>query len=69
LLRTIISMAGPFSTEELVQHTPLLDPLQTKSFIWNLVYRGELLTDLTQPLHFARTSLVYRGTSARHSQP
>jgi hypothetical protein len=67
LLRTIISMRSPFSPDELVQHTPLLDPMQTKSFIWNFVYHGELLTDLTQPLHFARTSLVYRGTCTTFS--
>jgi len=57
LLNMIISIGGPFSPEELVQQTPLLDPMQTKSFIWNLVYHGQLLTDLTQPLHFATTRL------------
>jgi hypothetical protein len=61
LLNTIISIGGPFSPLELVQRTPLLHPIQTKSGVWSLVYHGELLTDLTQPLHFATTSLLWRG--------
>jgi hypothetical protein len=61
LLNRIISIGGPFSPEELVQRTPLLHPIQTKSTIWSLVYHGELLTDLTQPLHFATTPLLWKG--------
>lgn len=61
LLNTIISIGGPFSPLELVQRSPLLHPSQTKSSVWNLVYHGELLTDLTQPLHFATTPLLWRG--------
>lgn len=47
LLNTIISIGGSFSPKELVQRTPLLHPIQTKSFVFHLVYHGELLTDLT----------------------
>jgi hypothetical protein len=61
LLNTIISIGGPFSPLELVQRSSLLHPIQTKSSVWNLVYHGELLTDLTQPLHFATTPLLWRG--------
>jgi hypothetical protein len=61
LLNTIISIGGPFSPLELVQRSPLLHPIQTKSSVWNLVYHGELSTDLTQPLHFATTPLFWSG--------
>jgi TnsA endonuclease N terminal len=61
LLKTILSIEGPFSPLELIQLTPLLHPFQTKSFLWNLVYHGELLTDLTQPLAFASTRLLWKG--------
>lgn len=60
LLTTILSIAGPFSPLDLVQHASLLPPFQTKSFLWNLVYHGELLTDLTQPLAFSSTSLLWK---------
>jgi hypothetical protein len=71
LLKTIISIEGPFSPLELVQHTPLLHPIQTKSWLWNLVYHGELLTDLTQPLAFTSTLLHWKGyrSQTRASPP
>lgn len=62
VIKVISSIEGPFSPTELVQRTPLLHAFQTKSLIWNLVYRGELLTDLTQPLHFHTTALIWKGT-------
>lgn len=61
LLKTIISIGGPFSSLELVQRTPLLPPTQTKSSLCNLVYHGELLADLTHPFQFASTPLLWKG--------
>lgn len=59
VLKTIIAIGGPFSSLEFVQQTPLLDPLSTKSALWNLLYHGELLADLTQPLQFT-TPLLWK---------
>ncbi len=67
-LKTIISIESPFSPLELVQRTPLLHPIQTKSWLWNLVYHGELLTDLTQPLTFTSTLLLWKGHRS-HAHP
>ncbi len=70
LLNMIIAIGGPFSPLELVQQTPLLHPTQTKSALWNLVYHGELLTDLTKPLHFVTTSLLWKkDLSRKHTSP
>jgi hypothetical protein len=63
VLKTVISIGGSFSPLEFVQQTPLLDPLSTKSALWNLLYHGELLTDLTQPLQFT-TTLLWKGHQA-----
>lgn len=65
ILKTIIAIGGPFSLLEFVQQTPLLDPLSTKSSLWHLLYHGELLADLTQPLQFT-TALLWKGY---HSSP
>jgi hypothetical protein len=59
LLKIIASIDSPFSPDEFIQYTPQLHPYQAKSALWNLIYHGELLTDLTQPLHFANTSLLW----------
>lgn len=64
LLKTIISIGGPFSPLELVHHTPLLHPIQTKSALYHLIYHGELLTDLTHPFQFASTPLLWKGYGA-----
>ena len=70
LLKIIAQREGPFSSVELVEHTPLLDPGQTKSYLWKLVAQGELLTDLTQPLHPATTALRWSGhLASAHPKP
>lgn len=69
LLNTIVSIGGPFSPEELVQRTPLLHPLQTKSAVFHLIYHGELLTDLTRPLHTVTTSLLWKGQCSHTGTP
>jgi hypothetical protein len=66
LLKIIASIDGPFSPNEFIQHAPRLHPYQAKSSLWNLIYHGELLTDLTQPLHFATTSLLWKHRRASH---
>lgn len=60
LLTIIDSIDGPFSPNEFIQYAPRLHAHHTKSYLWNLVAHGELLTDLTQPLHFAKTSLLWK---------
>jgi hypothetical protein len=71
LLTTISSLAGPFSPHEFIQHTPLLHPFQTTSYLWHLVYHGKLLTDLTQPLDFTSSllpsHLLWKGHHTRSS--
>jgi hypothetical protein len=67
VLKIIDSIDGPFSPNEFIQYTPRLHPHHTKSYLWILVYHGELLTDLTQPLHFARTSLLWKHRLASPS--
>jgi hypothetical protein len=62
VMNVISSIEGSFSPTELVQRTPLLHAFHTTSLIWNLVYRGELLTNLTQPLHVHTTALIWKGT-------
>lgn len=70
VLNVISSIEGPFSPTELVQRTPLLHAIQTTSLIWNLVYHGELLTNLTQPLHVHTTALIWKGTlTTPHPSP
>lgn len=66
VLKIIASIDSPFSPNAFIQSTPLLHPHQAKSFLWNLVYHGELLTDLTQPLHFAKTSLHWKHRLTAH---
>jgi hypothetical protein len=66
VLKIVASIDGPFSPNEFIQHTPRLHPYQAKSSLWNLIYHGELLTDLTQPLHFAKTSLLWKHQPALH---
>jgi hypothetical protein len=61
LLKIISQRKGAFSALELVADTPLLERGQTKSYLWNLVAYGELLADLTQPLHPATTALRWSG--------
>jgi hypothetical protein len=60
LLTIINFIHGPFSPNEFIQYAPRLHPHQAKSALWNLLYHGELLTDLTQPFHFATTSLRWK---------
>jgi hypothetical protein len=60
------SIDGPFSPNAFIQYAPRLHPYQAKSSLWNLIYHGELLTDLTQPLHFAKTSLLWKHQLAAH---
>jgi hypothetical protein len=66
-MRTIFaSIDGPFSPNAFIQYAPRLHPYQAKSSLWNLIYHGELLTDLTQPLHFAKTSLLWKHRLSSH---
>lgn len=69
LLTIIASLDGPFSPNQFIHYTPRLHPHQAKSALWNLLYHGELLTDLTQPLHFATTSLLWKGRLSSSSSP
>lgn len=69
LLTIIASLDGPFSPNQFIQYTPQLHPHQAKSALWNLLYHGELLTDLTQPLHFAKTSLLWKYRVSLSSSP
>ena len=62
VLKIIASINGPFSPNDFIGYTSLLHPYQAKSSLWNLIYHGELLADLTQPLHFAKTSLLWKPT-------
>lgn len=66
LLKIIASIDGPFSPNEFIQHAPQIHPYQAKSSLWNLIYHGELLTDLAQPLHFAKTFLRWKHQRASH---
>jgi hypothetical protein len=66
MLKIIASIDGQFSPNAFIQYAPRLHPHQAKSSLWNLVYHGELLTDLTQPLHFAQTSLLWKHHIASH---
>ena len=68
VINVISSLEGTFSPAELVQQTPLLHAFQTRSLLWTLVSRGELLTDLTQPLHFHTTTLTWKD-APRPLQP
>lgn len=55
LLKTIQAANRPLSVAEYVEQCPLLAPRIVRSAIWHLLYTGELVTDLTQPLHVMMT--------------
>ena len=61
LLKTVQSINEPFTPNELVERTSQLEAVYTRSYIWHLLYTGELTADLTRPLHFDTTVLYGKG--------
>lgn len=63
LMQTIVREPQPLTVAEIVQRTPLLDARLTRSFLWHLLARGILVTDLSKPLHVQTTLLSWKGRS------
>lgn len=61
LMQTVMREPQPLSVEEIVQRTPLLDARLTRSYLWHLLARGTLVTDLSKPLHVKTTLLSWKG--------
>ena len=62
LLRTMIAAAEPLSLSEIIQQTPLVPSNIIPGVVWHLLARGQLCTDLTQPLHLTSTRIWWKGT-------
>lgn len=61
LMQTVMRESQPLSVAEIIQKTPLLDARLTRSYLWHLLARGILLTDLSKPLHVQTTLLSWKA--------
>jgi hypothetical protein len=61
LMQTIIREHQPLTVPAIVQRTPLLDARLTRSYLWHLLAVGELVTDLSKPLHVQTTLISRKG--------
>ncbi len=59
LLKAAQAENRALSVAELVERTSLLDPRIARSYIWYLLFTGELSTDLTKPLNTITTLIWF----------